>query len=297
MPDKWTLITSAGEYELNTTFSAPQYEAGGVSTPGIIRHDNRSTFQRTGDGLRTPGPLTLTGKVWRDNQNIPSMVTELNNIRDAVATCTSVTRTNNAGVWTYPDLAGGPTPEITPDGLGGWNVTIELWPGRAEPTFIPDGDGPGPGPGPGPDPDDPLGILAADVRLAHAPESDLIPIPGAPHPPGSLLIAAFISPNYLPDIVSTEPELTNLNNEGNYEPLDGTDWMQTWAFRRTLTGAETTIQVITDGPLEFTAHLVVIDGTGIADVAASNSRATPPGTATAAGTQLFMGALFEFGLG
>lgn len=137
MPDAWTLVTPAGPYELNPSFTAPQYEPGGVSGPGALRRDDRATYQRSGDGLRTPGALTLVGRVWRDDHNHALMVSELNAIRAAVAACTSVTRVNNAGTYTYDRLAGGATPEITPDGLGGWMVRLDLWPGRAEPTFAP----------------------------------------------------------------------------------------------------------------------------------------------------------------
>ncbi len=137
MADSWRLVTPTGSYDLNPSFSAPKYQAGGVATPGALRRDERSAYQRSGDGLATPGPLRLNGRVWRDTQDIPEMVSELNAIRAAVATCTQVVRTNSAGTYTYGDLAGGPTPAVTPDGLGGFEVAIELWPGRAEATFVP----------------------------------------------------------------------------------------------------------------------------------------------------------------
>lgn len=139
MADSWTLITPDGPYQLNASFSAPKYQAGGVSGPGALRRDDRNAYQRSGDGLATPGPLTLIGRVWRDDQDQALMLQELEAIRAAVATCTTVTRSNNAGEYVYDDLAGGPTPEVTPDGLGGWVVTIELWPARAAATFIPPG--------------------------------------------------------------------------------------------------------------------------------------------------------------
>lgn len=137
MPDAWTLDTPGGPYTLNPTFSAPKYQPGSVSGPGALRRDDRNTYQRSGDGLATPGPLTLIGRVWRDDQDQALMLQELEAIRAAVATCTTVTRSNNAGEYVYDSLAGGAAPEITPDGLGGWNVLIELWPGRAEPTHLP----------------------------------------------------------------------------------------------------------------------------------------------------------------
>lgn len=137
MPDTWTLDTPDGPYTLNQSFAAPKYQPGSVSGPGALRRDDRTTYQRSGDGLRTPGALTLVGRVWRDDHNHALMVNELNAIRNAVTACTSVTRVNNAGTYTYDFVAGGATPEITPDGLGGWMVRLDLWPGRAEPTFVP----------------------------------------------------------------------------------------------------------------------------------------------------------------
>lgn len=139
MADTWTLITPAGPYVLNPTFSAPKYQPGSVSGPGALRRDDRNTYQRSGDGLATPGPLTLIGRVWRDDQDQALMLQELEAIRAAVATCTTVTRSNNAGEYVYDSLAGGATPEITRDGLGGWRVKLDLWPGRAEPTYVPRG--------------------------------------------------------------------------------------------------------------------------------------------------------------
>lgn len=137
MADSWTLTTPSGPYTLNASFSAPKYQAGGVGPPGALRRDDRNTYQRSGDGLPTPGALTLTGRVWRDDQNAALIVTELNAIKEAVAACSEVVRTTAGGTYTYSGIAGGPTPEVTPDGLGGWLVTIELWPARANATFIP----------------------------------------------------------------------------------------------------------------------------------------------------------------
>lgn len=137
MADTWTLVTPNGDYTLNPTFSAPKYQPGGVSGPGALRRDERTAYQRSGDGHATPGPLVLQGRVWRDDQDTALMVTELNAIRDAVTDCTSVVRQNYAGAYTYNDLAGGASPIITPDGLGGWSVQLDLWPARAEPTFTP----------------------------------------------------------------------------------------------------------------------------------------------------------------
>jgi hypothetical protein len=137
MADRWTLVTPSGVLLLNSSFSAPRLHPGGVDTNAALRRDARNNTQRTGDGLRTPGPLTLRGRVWRDDQDVPAIVDELNDIQDAVASTIEVRRQNDTGTFTYSSLAGGPPPAITPDGLGGWVVEIELWPGRAEPTFIP----------------------------------------------------------------------------------------------------------------------------------------------------------------
>lgn len=139
MPDRWTLRTPTGDVQLNATFHAPQYQPGGVDRGAALRRDGRSAYQRSGDGLATPGPLRLRGRVWSDERSIPAMRDELDEIRDAVAACVEVIRTNDAGQYVYTELAGGPPPAITPDGLGGWQVEIEMWPGSAEPTFLPPG--------------------------------------------------------------------------------------------------------------------------------------------------------------
>ncbi len=137
MADRWTLVTPDGDYHLNASFSAPQLHAGGVDANAALRRDGRRAYQRSGGGLMTPGPHVLHGRVWRDDLDIQALVYELNDIRDAVAASTQLRRENDAGSYTYRDLAGGPTPEVTPDSLGGWEVQIELWPGRPSPTFIP----------------------------------------------------------------------------------------------------------------------------------------------------------------
>lgn len=137
MADIWELVTPTGSYTLNPTFSAPQYQPGGGDTNALLRREGRDAFQRAGDGLPTPGPLRLTGRVWRDDRDTALIVTELNAIRDAVMTCTEVARVTPAGTYRYTNLAGGPSPAVTPDGLGGWVVEIEVWPGRAEPAFVP----------------------------------------------------------------------------------------------------------------------------------------------------------------
>lgn len=139
MPDTWTLVTPTGNYTLNRTFHAPRYQPGGVDTNAALRREARTAYQRTGDGLPTPGPLVLRGRVWNDARDIAALVDELEAIQEAAATCIQVVRTTDAGRYVYDDLAGGPPPEVTPDGLGGWEVTLELWPGRALPTFVPPG--------------------------------------------------------------------------------------------------------------------------------------------------------------
>lgn len=136
MPDTWTLVTPAGPYVLNPTFAAPKYRPGGVDTNALQARPG-GAFARVGDGLPTPGPLTLTGRVWRDDRDQAAIANELSGVRAAVRACTAVTRSNRGGTYAYEGIAGGPPPEVTPDGHGGWFVTIELWPGRAEPTWLP----------------------------------------------------------------------------------------------------------------------------------------------------------------
>src|SRR5690606_2622862 len=137
MPDTWTLVTPTGNYTLNRTFHAPRYQPGGVDANAALRREARTAYQRTGDGLPTPGPLVLRGRVWNDARDIAALIDELEAIQEAAATCIEVIRVTDAGRYVYDDLSGGPPPEVTPDGLGGWEVTLELWPGRALPTFVP----------------------------------------------------------------------------------------------------------------------------------------------------------------
>jgi len=137
MPDRWTLKTPLGDLELNATFHAPKYQPGGVDLGAVMRREDHLAFQRSGDGLATPGPLRLVGRVWRDDHDIVALVDELRDLREAVAACTQVVRSTGQGTYTYDQLAGGPPPAISPDGLGGFTVEIELWPGEAEPTYVP----------------------------------------------------------------------------------------------------------------------------------------------------------------
>lgn len=138
MADRWFLRNQQGQvYELNSTFSAEQYEPGSVDTNSLSRREGYRLYQRSGDGLRTPGPLRLNGRVWRDDRDLLAMWAELEAIEAAVQSCATVERRTSRSLSRYNDLAGGPTAAIHPDGVGGYTVDIELWPGRAEPTIIP----------------------------------------------------------------------------------------------------------------------------------------------------------------
>lgn len=286
MPDAWTLVTPAGPYELNPSFTAPQYEPGGVSGPGALRRDDRTTYQRSGDGLRTPGALTLVGRVWRDDHNHALMVSELNAIRNAVSACTSVTRVNNAGTYTYDFVAGGATPEITPDGLGGWLVRLDLWPGRAEPTFAPIGPS--------------VQILAASVEIiSHTSGGPLtIPLPTTA-PPGALILLALNNDPFSGDITQLDG-WTNLNAEANLNPLLDTERVRVWGFTRVTNAPENSIN-LTSGSLWGTAHITIATGaSGIADVHVTDGDIAPvavTGTATETGLQVLMGGVIEFFVG
>lgn len=137
MADRWILVTPTAKLELNDTFHAPQYEPGDVSAAAVTRRDDRREYQRTGDGLPTPGPLRLLGRVWRDDRDLSGMTTELEAIQKAVDECVRVERRTSRSVSTYDDLAGGPTVAVTSDGLGGWVIEIELWPGRPDVIVLP----------------------------------------------------------------------------------------------------------------------------------------------------------------
>lgn len=284
MPDSWTLVTPTGTLALNPTFAAARYEPGSVATPGAERRDNRATYQRSGDGLRTPGPLTLRGSVWRDDHDHAAILTELETIRTAVATCTQVIRTTSAGTYTYDRLAGGPPPVITPDGLTGWHVTIDLWPGEAAPSFVPSGGG------------GDVQVLAASVLLVdEAAGVFTIAIPEAPHPPGTLLLLALGIDWWEPTITAA-PGLTNLNGQGDTAPL-ASGAMVVWAFRRILDGSETQLTLTTGTGLYGSAHVTVLIGAGIADVRVAtvdSTSPTLPGVATATGKQVFMGSFSEY---
>lgn len=135
MADTWTLITPDGAYQLNPTFSAPQYEPGDAAGQGLVRHPDTGALQREGDGLRTPGPMILTGRVGRDDHDAALTLAELNSISAAATACVGVARTTGAGTYTYDINSGGPTPEVLSDRLGSWVVRLYLWPVSPEPTF------------------------------------------------------------------------------------------------------------------------------------------------------------------
>lgn len=135
MADAWVIVTPQGRVELNPTFSSPTWEPGSVSGPGALRRDELGTYQRSGDGLRTPGPLIISGRVWSDARDTIEIIAELNLIQEAVRNATTAIRSNNAGEYVFQNLEGGPTAEILPDGVGGWVVTINLWPARPTPVF------------------------------------------------------------------------------------------------------------------------------------------------------------------
>lgn len=138
MADRWFLRNQQGQaYELNSTFSAHQYEPGDVDTSSLSRREGHRLYQRSGDGLRTPGPLVLRGRVWRDDRDLQAIWSELEAIEAAVQSCVTIERRTSRTRTTYEDLAGGPTIEIRPDGIGGYTVEAELWPGRAQPTILP----------------------------------------------------------------------------------------------------------------------------------------------------------------
>lgn len=137
MADRWTLKTPAGDVELNETFHAVTLTPGGVDGGGLLRRGRDRAYQRSGDGMRTPGPLRLRGLVWDDSRDVAVIRSTLTELRDAVAACTEVVRVNGFAEYHYDNLAGGPTPVVTPDGLGGYVVELELWPGRGDVTEVP----------------------------------------------------------------------------------------------------------------------------------------------------------------
>lgn len=183
MADRWTLRTPTGDLQLNETFAAPTYQPGGVDTNALTRREGRNAFQRAGDGLPTPGPLRLVGRVWGDSRDARAMLNELTSIRDAVRACTSVRRTTTGGTYTYEGLAGGPTPEVTPDPLGGWVVRLEFWPARAQPAFAPLG---------------PFELIAADTITATVSNNPTLHLNVPAGGVGDLLVLAVASASNTP---------------------------------------------------------------------------------------------------
>lgn len=139
--DRWILVLPDSQLELNWSFSAPQLEPGGVDSTALFRLPGSNTAHRSGDGMRTPGPFRLVGKVWNDAQDARVNRAELNAIRDAVRAATSLLRDTPAGQYWYSGFQGGPLPAVTPDGLGGYNVELEVWPARAEVIQLPISNG------------------------------------------------------------------------------------------------------------------------------------------------------------
>lgn|GEM_PF-4792826 len=290
MADRWTLVTPTGNVDLNATFAARTYQPGGVDASAALRRDDRRAYQRSGDGLRTPGPLVLYGIVARDDQDVAAIVDELNDIRDAVAACTSVVRTTSAGTYTYSGLSGGPTPEVTPDGLGGWRVVIELWPQRAAATFVPTTE--------------PVELLAAGVEFfSFSSDSRTInvAVPGGTAPAGSLIILGI----YGSGTITNGYDAVNLNGAGNLSPLATRSGQAGWAFRVPVASDVSSL------PLDVSsfygiAHTVVVAGQGnntadlsyvIAGTTGSGTSVGITGTATKAGLQIFIGGITSFGIG
>ena len=286
MPDAWTLVTPNGNLTLNPTFAATKYEPGSVDGNAAARREGQAFIQRVGDGRRTPGPLVLRGAVWRDDHDQQAMRTELTAIETAVQTAVEVQRINTAGTYTYSDLAGGPTIAVTPDGISGWRVEIELWPARAEAVFVPGGGG------------GPVEVLAAAVHILEHPTGTYdVPVPGGTAPPGALIILVLASGNG--DVLTGAAGWTNLNGQNNIAPLEDGD-MTVWAFQRTASGGEATVSVESSAWLWGTAHIVILTGGGTADVQVHtglhDSLPTITGSASVAGLQLVMGGLSEIGL-
>ena len=290
MADRWTLRTPAGDYSLNASFAARTYHPGGVDTSAAFRRDGRRAYQRSGDGLRTPGPLVLHGRVWRDDMDAAQIVAELNDIRDAVAACIEVVRTTTAGTYTYGQLAGGPTPEVTPDGLGGWVVVIELWPGRATATFVPTTE--------------PVDLLAAGVEFFNFSSGSRtinVAVPGGTAPAGSLIILAI----YGSGTITNGYDAVNLNGAGNLSPLATQSGLAGWAFRVPVASDVSSLPLDVSSWYGYT-HTVVVSGQGMttADLAYAIAGNTPAntsvgvtGTATKAGLQIFIGDITSFGIG
>lgn len=133
--DRFIIVTADSQFELNWTFSAAALHPGSVDPSALGRRSTGSVLQRFGDGQRTPGPFVLSGHVWNDGQDARAIRTEIVNIQAAVAAAQSVLRDTPTGQYWYSGFQGGPSPEVTPDGIGGYRVRLEFWPSRAE--FVP----------------------------------------------------------------------------------------------------------------------------------------------------------------
>lgn len=288
MADTWTLNTPGGNLTLNPSFAAVAYQPGGVDGNAIRRRDDRVTPQRSGDGLRTPGALRLYGKVWSDAQTIPLLLDELDDIREAVAACTSVVRATTAGTFTYDDLAGGPPPEVTPDGLGGFDVRIELWPGRAAATFAPVGGS--------------VSLLAAGVQF-HTFDGGVrtleVAVPGGAAPSGSLIVMGVYGSGSIDDA----PGWTSLGS--GYAPMESRSGQNLWAFRQVVGSPVSNVYIDLDNYYGLTHTAVLIgDNLVTADLVHASvsglGSSTPlgiTGTATRAGIQLLLGDVTSFGIG
>src|SRR5690554_6147726 len=105
--DRWVLIGGFGEYELNATFAAVSLHAGEPGTTALARRDDSTSMHRIGDGMRTPGVLELTGRIWRDDPaQRDQAITELRAVETAAQASTGVNRINNAGIYKYEALGG-----------------------------------------------------------------------------------------------------------------------------------------------------------------------------------------------
>lgn len=285
MPDVWTVRSTAGELQLNPSFSATQYQPGGVDTNALVRRDDRATYQRSGDGLRAPGPFILRGFVQRDDRDLGSMWTELEAIREVVRFATSVERSTSAGVTTYSGFQGGSTPVVTPDGLGGFVVELEFWPGRASATFLPASV-------------DCASLLAGAVEYhmgAAGPITHAVAVP-VTLVAGDLVVFTFAG---LGTLTSVPAGFSNLN--GTPASLDaiGTSMgASLWAFSCLVEAPFATFDV-SGSDFGGYSQLGIVRGTGlsvagvIAEPGVSLSPGTPlsvSGASPAAGVQVFFGA-------
>lgn len=134
---RWLIVTADGELELNATFHAVNLLPGDVDTNALWRQPGQRAYQRSGDGLRTPGPFILRGNVWRDDGDRDALRTQLQALTEATTTAATVVRLTPSAEYWYGALGGGPNPAITPDGLGGYQVELEFWPARPEPVTVP----------------------------------------------------------------------------------------------------------------------------------------------------------------